>query len=245
MKTVGVIGGMGPLATAAFHRLVVLNTMADRDQDHVPVIVDSDPRVPDRTAFLLGIGEDPRPALIRSARRLSAAGAQLLVMPCNTAYAFRGDIEEATGLLMVPWLDTAVASTIAPPWGALSRCGLLATTGTLRVGLYARLFAERGVETVEPDASHQSAVMAAIYEPDGVKATGTISDRLRIGLLGAARHLVERGAEALLLGCTEIPLAIPSGDPSWPRRAVDPAVEVARRTVVMAGGTVTPSPATG
>jgi aspartate racemase len=239
-KRIGIVGGMGPLATAAFHRLLVLNTDAHSDQAHVPVVVDSDPRVPDRTAFLLGLGEDPRPALRASARRLASAGAELLVMPCNTANAFADDVAMAAGLPLVPWLETAVDAVAACLPAARGRCGILGTTGTLRAGLYARILATKGIEAITPDEHAQADVMAAIYAEDGVKASGSVSPARREGLLRAAMSLADRGCDVLLLACTELPLAVPADDTCWPRPTVDPAVEVARRTILLSGATVTP-----
>jgi aspartate racemase len=242
--TLGVIGGMGPLATTAFHRLIVLNTVATRDQDHVPVIIDSDPRIPDRTEYLLGRGADPRPALNLSARRLAAAGAQHLVMPCNTANVFADEVAAASGLPVIPWMDIAVDAVLADRrQGGHLVAGLLGTTGTLRVGLYTRMFRARDADVIEPGAEDQEAVMAAIYAIDGVKAAGSASAARQSDLLRVADDLANRGADALLLACTELPLAIAPTDPRWPLPVIDPALEVARRAVSLAGGLVTPPPA--
>lgn len=239
-RTVGIIGGMGPLATVAFHRLIVTNTVAVTDQEHLHVLVDSDPRIPDRTDFLLDRGPDPRPAMTASARRLVAAGAELLVMPCNTANAFAAEIADAAGVPIVPWLSTAVDAVMADSAGPEVHCGLLATTGSLRVGMYSRLIREAGGTAVEPTTSVQEAVMSVIYGDHGVKATGSVDAAGRAALLDAARHLVERGANVLLLGCTELPIALPADDPGWPVPAVDPAVVVARRVIHEAGADVAP-----
>jgi aspartate racemase len=234
---------MGPLATAVFYRLVVLNTVARRDQDHIPLIVDSHAQIPDRTAFLLGEGDDPRPALREAAYRLAEAGADLLVMPCNTANAFASDVESAAGRPLVPWLETAVAAACGDRKASDTvRCGLLGTDGTLRTGLYRAAFAERGVEVLEPDKRDQASVMDAIYADDGVKASGSASPERRDALVVTARNLVERGANVLLLACTELPLAIPADDPAWPARTVDPALEVARLTILRAGARLRPIP---
>jgi aspartate racemase len=238
-KRVGIIGGMGPLATTAFHRLLVLNEAAPTDQAHVPVVVDADPRIPDRTSFLLGTGQDPRPALRASARRLADAGAEVLVMPCNTANIFAADITAETGLPLVPWFESAAAAVVARLDGLPQQCGLLATSGTVRTGIYGRILAQVGIAVLVPEEAEQELVMAAIYADDGVKATGAVSPDRRQGVLKAAKSLVDRGAEVLLLGCTELPLAIPASDPSWPRPTIDPAVEVARRTLVLAGAALT------
>jgi aspartate racemase len=235
--TLGVIGGMGPLATAAFLQTLTIQTDARRDQDHLRVLIESDPQIPDRTSFLLGDGPDPRPQIIAVARRLEEAGADLLVMPCNTASIFTDDIAAAVNVPLVPWISTAV-DTVA-------RCGprvvgLLATTGTLVAGMYQQAFAALGIGTVQPRDAALHDVMDAIYGAGGVKTSGGVAPANRDRLASAAQTLAGEGAEVLLLACTELPLAMPADDPRWPLPAVDPAVEVARRVLRLAGLELTP-----
>jgi aspartate racemase len=231
-KVVGVIGGMGPLASYAFYGELIRLTQARRDQDHLHVVIDSDATIPDRTRFLLGEGEDPRPAIIGSSQRLVAAGAELLVMPCNTATAFSKEIHRAAGIPLVDWIDAAV-DRLADM--AVRRVGILATSGTIEVALYQRQLEARRIDWIVPDPPSQEAVMDAIYGAHGVKA-GVADDVTRKGILGAAEDLAHRGAEAIVLGCTELPLAVPEGHPEWPVPAVDPASAVAQRVIEQAGG---------
>jgi aspartate racemase len=231
--TVGIVGGMGPLATAAFYRTLTSCTPAQRDQDHLHVVIESDPAIPDRTAFLLGEGPDPRPAIIQVARRLAAAGAELLVMPCNTANVFAADVAGAIQVPLVPWIETAGQAVAAR--GAVT-VGILATSGTLRARVYQNALDTMGLHWVVPRDSTQRDVMAAIYGTGGVKADGRVAPGNRQRLLAAAAELAEGGAEVLLLACTELPLAIPADDPDWPLPVVDPATEVARKVVALAAG---------
>ena len=233
MKTVGVIGGMGPLATQEFYAGLVRETQAERDQDHLHVLIDSDPGIPDRTAFLLGEGVDPRPRLLAAARRLREAGAELGVMPCNTANVWREELAEASGLPIVPWLETAVDAALGNSGGAV---GLLATSGTLRAGVYQELLDQRGAKAILPTASEQEDVMGAIYGPDGVKASGSASPARRASLHRVIAALVARGASSVLLACTELPLALPGETAASGVRLIDPALMVARRVIVEAGG---------
>ncbi|MGH2655394.1 MAG: aspartate/glutamate racemase family protein [Actinomycetota bacterium] len=233
-KVVGVIGGMGPLASHAFYGELIRLTEARRDQDHLHVIIDSDATIPDRTAFFLHGGEDPRPQIMAAAGRLVAAGADLLVMPCNTAAAFSDEIRQAAGVPLVDWIDTAVDRLAE--LGA-RRVGILATSGTIEVGLYQQRLEAQGMEWVVPDAGGQEAVMDAIYGEHGVKS-GVVDEVARKAVLQVAEELRRRGADAVVLGCTEIPLAVPSADPAWPLRAVDPASAVVRRVIQEAGGGV-------
>lgn len=233
--TIGILGGMGPLATAAFFSAVVEVTDVDREQEHLHVVVDSDPSIPDRTAFLLGRGPDPRPALIRAAQRLDAAGADLLVMPCNTANVFADDMASEVRCPIVPWLQiTADAAALR----AIRRVGVLATEGTIRTGVYQELLGTRGLSVVVPGLEDQTIVTQAIYGREGVKVMGRLTEPFQAELLLVAAHLARDGAECLVLGCTELPLGIRGDDLRWPIPAIDPAFAVAKATVREAGGRV-------
>jgi aspartate racemase len=224
-KTVGIIGGMGPAATAEFFARLVRATSADVDQEHVHVVIDSDPTIPDRTLAIVGGGPSPLPKLIAVARRLEAFGAELLVMPCNTAHAFAPEVAAAVSIPLVSWVSEA-ADAITPLEPRPERVGLLATTGTVASGVYQDALAARGIETVVPTEPEQADVMAAVY---GLKAGDADQPRVREVL----ESLVERGAEAVLLACTELPelaldgVAVP---------VIDPAALVAARVVDLAGG---------
>jgi len=225
MKTVGVIGGMGPAATADFFRRFVALTEAPRDQDHLHVVIDSDPAIPDRTLALVDGGPSPVPHLVRIARRLEAMGADLLVMPCNTAHAFANEVARAVTIPLVDWVAEAVAHVAArDPRPAAS--GILATTGTIASCVYQDALEAAGIAAVIPTDREQAAVMAAIY---GLKG----GDAAQPAVAQAASSLVARGAEVLLLACTELPELNLEGDVP----VVDPADVVARRVVELAGGT--------
>jgi aspartate racemase len=134
-KTVGVLGGMGPEATVDFMAKVIALTPADKDQDHIQMLVDHNPTVPNRQAAILGEGEDPGPVLADMARRLESAGADFLVIPCNTAYGFRDSVENAVDIPLVSIIDVTIDAVgeLAP--GARS-VGLLATDGCLQASVY-------------------------------------------------------------------------------------------------------------
>ncbi len=236
MKTIGVLGGMGPEATVDFYRRIVEATEAARDQDHLHVLIDGDPAVPDRTAFLLGDGPDPAPALIAMARRLEGAGAELLVMACNTASAFAPRVAAAVGVPLLDWPDEVAHGVLARQRG-IGRAGVLATSGTIASGLYQRAFGRHGVEVVVPDARHQELVMQAIYGPDGVKAGTTDLTAARARVLAGGQTLVDDGAQALVLACTELSVLFATGAATaWPVPAFDAAQVVAERVIELAGG---------
>lgn len=236
--TIGVLGGMGPEASADFYRRITVRTLAERDQDHLHVIVDSDPSVPDRTAFLQGAGPDPVPALESMARRLVTAGAGLLVMACNTAHAFHEEVARSVDVPLVNWVVEAAGAVAARHAGG-GRIGVLATTGTLGSGLYQDALAACGLQAVVPDRVQQAELMAVIYGPGGVKAGGTDRDPARERVRAVAENLARSGAAASLLACTELSCLFPD-PPAWSSPVHDAADLVAERVITLAGGTVRP-----
>jgi len=206
-RIVGVLGGMGPLATADFYAKLVRLTPARADQDHLRVVIDSNPKIPDRTAALTGEGPDPTPALVATARALVRAGAELIAIPCNSAHAFLSAVRQGVTVPVLDMVDE-VAAAVAALDPAPRAIGLLAASGTLRAGLYQRALAARRIGLVEPTPDEQEAVMAVIR---AVK-TGDLAPGVRERARESAGKLIERGAEALVLGCTELPLVLGSQD---------------------------------
>lgn len=219
---IGVLGGMGPLATIDFMRKVLVATPAETDQDHVPLIVSSIPQVPDRTAAFRGDGVSPLAAMIASGRRLVRAGASLVVIPCNTAHLWFDDVQAALGLPMLHLVDAALAGALASV-GSHATIGLLCTDATLASGLYMNRTPQ--VQWALPTAHEMlDWVMPGIQ---AVKA-GEL-DRGSELLCAAAQALVQRGARALVLGCTEVPLVL--GPSNVPVPVIDATASLARRAV--------------
>jgi aspartate racemase len=207
-KVVGVIGGMGPDSTVDFFAKLVAATHAERDQDHLRILIDNDPTVPDRTAAVQGRGPSPAPRLAAMARGLIRQGAEVLVMPCNGAHAFRAGVLDAAG--DVPFLDlieTTVAATRAR-LPQVATVGLLATDGTLGARLYDEGYAEAGVRALAPTPDDQALVMEAIYAIKRGRADAATAATVR----AVAERLVAAGAEAIAAACTEIPLVLRDGD---------------------------------
>ncbi len=207
-KVVGVLGGMGPEATVDFFGKLVAATRAERDQDHLRIVIDNDPSVPDRTAAALGTGPSPAPHLAAMARGLIAQGAEVLVMPCNGAHAFRSGLLDAAG--DVPFLDlieTTVAATRAR-LPDVTTVGLLATDGTLAARLYDDGYAADGVRALRPTPEDQVLVMEAIYAVKRGRADAAIAAAVR----AVAERLTAAGADAIAAACTEIPLVLRDGD---------------------------------
>ncbi len=196
--TVGVLGGMGPAATLDFLTKLHAATPATRDEDHLRVITDSDPRIPGRNAALSGDGPSPGPALAAMARRLEVAGAELLAMPCNAAHGWAGDIVRAVDIPFVSLIDAAADAVAAS--GA--RCaGVLAAAATLQSGLYRDALGRRGVGVLEVEAGAIMPLIMAIKGGDTGAAVGT-------AMAALAAELIAKGADVVLMACTEVPLVL-------------------------------------
>jgi aspartate racemase len=209
-KTLGILGGMGPEATAYFFELIIRLTAADEDQEHIPVIIRSDPRVPDRSKAILEGGPSPLPSLIEGAMTLRAAGADLAVMPCVSAHYF---LPELAARVKIPFISLLEESRefLRKEHPGVRKVGLVATTGTVRSGVVRDAFARAGVEVLIPSEADQARIMEAIYGPKGIKAGFTTGSPRRT-VLGVARRLVREGAQAVMAGCTEIPVVLTAED---------------------------------
>ncbi len=225
-KVIGIIGGMGPLATADLYRKIVLHTDAACDQEHPRVVIDSNTDIPDRTAALLRGGADPLPELEKSAKRLVSIGAEVLVMPCNTAHGFYDGVCAAAG---VPVLHMLRLTRDALKTRGVKTAGLLATDGTVETGLYQRAFENSGIDLLTPDVEGQASVMDIIY--NGVKAGDMAHDTS--ALRRCCEALLACGAETLILGCTELPPAFELYHLDYP--ATDPTLELALAAIRCAG----------
>ena len=202
-KIAGVLGGMGPDATVDFMAKVIALTPAARDQDHIRMLVDHNPRVPDRQAAILAGGESPGPVLAAMATRLEAGGADFLVIPCNTAHVFQDDILAATRIPLVSIIDVSIEATEteAPDARAV---GLLATSGCLQAGIYQQVLEAAGRTSILPTAGELDDLMALIKS---IKA-GRTGARVATAMGELAKALIVRGAQAIIAGCTEIPLVL-------------------------------------
>ncbi|HQY32997.1 amino acid racemase [Actinotalea sp.] len=231
---VGVIGGVGPQATAYFLDMVVRLTDAARDQDHLDLVVLNHATIPDRTAFIVGTStEDPGPVMAQDARRLERFGVSFLVLPCNTAHHFTDEIVAAVDVPVLNIVEETVLEAARRVEG-LTTVGLLATTGTLLAGVYERALAARGLTCLAPEPDDQAVVMRVIYEqvkagrPVDVDALHAVMARLRA-----------RGAQVVVLGCTELSIVAADHDLlTADRTLVDSLDVLARRTIERAGHTV-------
>ncbi|MCD8003280.1 MAG: amino acid racemase [Clostridia bacterium] len=198
-KTLGIIGGLGPLASAHFYKMITEHTKAERDADNLNIIIYSRADTPDRTAYIMGKSdESPVPALKKSAETLERAGADVLAMPCNTSHMF---LDEISAAVSIPILSMVELTADFVRNCGCRRAGIMATDGTLASGIYKRALSERGIECVYPDAETQRLIMSVIY--DYVKAGRAGGEAI---FRKAAEKMLSAGCDAVILGCTELPL---------------------------------------
>ncbi|GAA3000887.1 aspartate racemase [Actinokineospora diospyrosa] len=218
----GVLGGMGPAATVDFLDKLVRATGAERDQDHVPVVVWNDPRVPDRTDALCNGGPDPTAAMVTGANALLAMGASALVAICNTAHLFLPGVTRATGAHFLSMIDATVdeVGAMLPPGLPV---GLVAGTATATSDLYARPLAAAGHPLVLPHPADQAEVMALIRAVKAGDVSTNTVDRLR----RVVARLRAAGAGAVIAGCTELPIVF-AKDPRPALPVIDPTAALAR-----------------
>jgi len=200
----GIVGGVGPAATVDFMDKVVRSTPASRDQDHIKMVVEQNPQIPDRTAHLLHQEADPTVSLYATCKRLESEGASAIAIPCNTAHAFVQDIQPYLAIPIVNMLTETIAF-IRSQYGTVRPVGLLATSGTIASGVYHEAATAAGITLMTPSEPFQERVMSAIYGEHGVKA-GYVDGACREALREAIEHLALAGAKVIILGCTELPL---------------------------------------
>ncbi len=227
-KSIGILGGMGPLATADLFRKIVLLTKASCDNDHIRIYIDNNPAIADRTAAILSGGESPLPEMIKALRNLEACGASCIVMPCNAAHYFLPELQKLTRVPFISML-AATARTCAAQYPG--KCAaVLATKGTLQTGLYSQALAREGLRCLLPDEAGQDVLMHLIY--DVVKAAKPLAPEAEAwqALLSGLRA---RGADYFILGCTELPIVaqeLPTDE-----RFIDPTAELAKAAIRFCG----------
>jgi len=226
-RVVGVLGGLGPEATLDFYAKVLSLTPAVRDQDHLHLIINSNPKVPNRNDAVAGTGPSPGPALAAMAVSLERAGAGFLVMVCNAAHAFQKDIEAAVSIPFVSLIEETCDAALSRVPG-LTGVGVLGSSGCLDAGLYQDAFAARGVATLVPEGTDRDTFMTLLYRiKAGDKGAG-IREKMSV----LAKSLVEKGAQAVIAGCTEVPLVLCQDDLPCP--LVNSTDVLAERTVFYA-----------
>ena len=227
-KTIGILGGMGPLATADLFRKIVTMTKAGCDNDHIRIYIDDNASIPDRTAAILSGGKDPTPIMADSLKKLEGCGADCIIMPCNTAHYFLPRLQAMTEVPFLSMLE-ATAKTCAKTFPGKT-AAILATKGTLATGLYEEALKAQGVSYLVPNTDEQDALMRVIYE--GVKADAA-PEAYRADMEGVMQTLAARGADYFILGCTELPVAAELLGLTQPM--IDPTTELAKAAITFCG----------
>ena len=227
-KSIGILGGMGPLATADLLRKIVTMTKAGCDNEHIRIYIDDNASIPDRTAAILSGGPDPVPVMADSLRKLEGCGADCIIMPCNTAHYFLPRLQEQTRVPFISMLaETAKACALRFP--GKTAC-VLATRGTLASGLYERALEAEGVSCILPDEAQRDVLMYAIY--DCVKG-GKPLETVRQPMEALLADLSARGADYFILGCTELPIV--AQELALPGDFIDPTSELAKAAILFCG----------
>lgn len=198
-EILGVIGGLGPSATAYFMELVINMTQANNDQENIEMIIYNFPSIPDRTEYILGKSDkSPLPEMLRIGSVLAEQGATTIAIPCVTAHYFYQEIAEGIPVTVI----NAIAETIALLKAqGIQKVGIMATDGTIRTGILSRELEAAGIEIVIPSVQRQQDIMHLIYKNLKAGKRAEIERFRRV-----QKELVEQGAQVILLGCTELSL---------------------------------------
>ncbi|MFP4116431.1 MAG: aspartate/glutamate racemase family protein [Candidatus Aenigmatarchaeota archaeon] len=222
-KTAGVLGGMGPEATLDLHRKILSKSDAEKDQENIPVMIFNNPQIPDRSDHILNDGECPLDEMVETARSLERAGADFIVIPCNTAHHFFDDIDSSVGIETINLIEEATDFVVSE-YPEAENIGLLITTGSMETEVYSSFIEESGREPMVPDDNFQDNVMDSIYE---IKKGEKTESKKK--LEKATENLIRKGSDAVIMGCTEIPLVLSNND--FPVPLIDPVEILAEKVV--------------
>ncbi len=225
-KIVGILGGMGPEATVDFFKRIVKLTPARSDQEHIHIIIDNNPKIPDRTQAILHRGESPLPFLKETAKNLERAGVDFIVIPCNTAHYYYEEIQKSVNIPIIHLIKEVVKKVLLIKEDPKA-VGLLATTGTIKTNLYQSELKQKNVRIILPDKNKQNKVTNSIME---------IKSRIELGknkenLIQIAKGLIKQQAEIIIIGCTEISMLVKEDDLEVP--IVDSLQVLAEKTVLI------------
>lgn len=217
---------MGPLATAEFMKKVIMKTPAQFDQEHIPMLIRNVPQVPDRTNYLMGLGSDPFAALNHGFGELLKAGATCIVIPCNTAHHWYERLTHGKRVHTISIIESVVEQAVSREYQSV---GILATDATIQTNLYQSALEQHGIKAIVPGQLQQASVM------EGIKA-------VKAGDLNIATNIIEpvfddmvkHGADAVIFGCTEIPVALEKIEQKAPERCLDSLGILAQKCVLWA-----------
>lgn len=195
----GIIGGMGPMATVYFMELIVNMTKANCDKDHLEMIVHNIPTIPDRTSYILGNSkESPLPRMMQILESLKRESVSCVAIPCMTAHCFYDELCD----LNVPIIHCLRETALELKRAGVKKAGLMATDGTISSGIFQKILMENNIDVVIPDEIHQAKIMSLIY--DDIKAGKTPSYESFEEI--KTYFIQTMGAQAVILGCTELSL---------------------------------------
>ncbi|MBE2984699.1 aspartate/glutamate racemase family protein [Campylobacter sp. RM9344] len=218
MKQLGIIGGMGPLATADLYKKIIDLTPATCDQEHLHIVIDSFAQIEDRTKFIMGEGVSPLAKLVQSAKRLKEAGCEAMLMACNTAHFFAPDVEKEAGVKILHIAKVAV-DAIKKRYPNAKDIAVIATSGTKKAGVYDNILKEYGLNSVGFSKEQQDGLMDCIYK--GVKAGKTQEFVPKFNQI-----ISEIKADVYIAACTEIPMFLPYLDGDY--KFIDATLELAK-----------------
>ncbi|MBH0029043.1 aspartate/glutamate racemase family protein [Pseudoalteromonas sp. SWN29] len=224
LRTLGILGGMGPLATASFMNQVIALSPAKSDQEHIPMFIRNIPQIPDRTKFLMGIeDENPFFELKKGFNELTSLGVSCIVIPCNTAHYWYDALTQNADVHTISIVQSVIKRAKAT---GKRKVGILATTATLNMRIYQTAFSEHNIEFIEPNEQQQVLVMQGI--------TAVKSGNLALGrtlLSQSYEQMLAQGADAVLFGCTEIPLVLNEQASKSPETCLDTIAILAQECV--------------
>lgn len=227
-KILGVLGGMGPLATAEFMKKVITLTPAKTDQEHIPMLIRNIPQVPDRTTFIMTGENDPFEQLKNGFQELTAAGASCIVIPCNTAHFWYGRLTQDSNIHTISIIDSVVNKICDIGY---KKIAVLATNATIKAQLYQKALEAKGIHVLIPDEEQQTSVMNGINE---VKS-GNIENGTKL-IEPIFNAMILQKADAVILGCTEIPIALAQLEKDMPNQCLDSLDILAQQCVNWAKG---------
>jgi aspartate racemase len=205
---------MEPEATLTLFKEIIDRTPAEKDQDHIRVIIDNNPKIPDRTDAILGKGKSPLPEKLKSYHTVEKAGVDFILIPCISAHVYLDELRDEASIEILSAFEE-VANMIVTNYNHINKIGLLATAGTISGGLFQKKLAEKKITTLVPEKESLDLVMSAIYTIKGVNPPNYYANSKLI-FKQAAKLLINKGAQGIIAGCTEIPLAFDQDDVDVP-----------------------------
>lgn len=220
---IGILGGMGPAATADMFQKFIRLTPAHCDQEHIPLLISSIPDIPDRTRCILANGEDPEPVMEKYVKGLEDGGATCIIIACNTAHYWFDHLKAKSRVEMLSMIDTTVGEVVK---SGKQKIGLLATDATLASGLYKDRIEAQGLTFIRPSEEGQKAVMESIY----LLKSGEV-ERATALMQQQKDELIRLGAEVIILGCTEVPIILAQEIEQQPHLYVDSTLSLVRSAI--------------